>query len=613
MDPPRDDSPGRVRLLSRFYFTGDATLGADLLKRAFPALEEIGELLASPTMRLPWRMESIVSLRPHSAHWAAVAAYNLLAVPRRWCRHDRGCYDLFHDLRDAEGVPFADLAAGAKFIHPQGRYTKLDDALAEPEGGNPEPAHPPMLVVPADAVPLPAPDPPPCGNVWQWDAPTTWCDLPGDALATIADAVDAALADPPRLNEELGAVRYVPARPWEVLVDPANPDPAPDWTDQVRKLRDRFAALRDDGPDRVLAWRVPLRSPERWWPDQSAPPPEAGDGPVELERFPEAHGAAARSASRTLQASGTLRPHVLPRTGLMFRDGAVRSADSPRPPCASVFGFNLDRDAGPGTGGVGEGLEAFLGVASDAGRVLPVVSAEATTRLWSRWGEPVACPDLIGFWLEALFAVAWGSHDPRLPAATFRTVYPGQYQTQRGHGYVTPPLTMRPAGRWRTGPGLVGRTGGEFLLDLADDDPGPYAFPAGPNGEPALRRFGSMASPAAASVGLCDWLLAEEEAKVTPAGDLRRPVLLSYGRMIYGVEGCDPVVVSDTEDAILQCFIERPAIELADLQKESGVSNPSRILEGLREKFPTFKPAIELPGGKSRGGYRATVRYRDEG
>ena len=484
-------APGRVRLLSRFYFTGDPAGAADLFRRAFPVLGEIGDALADPAARLSWRMEVPPGIvHPYAAHWAAVAAHNVLAVPRKWCRHERGTVDLFHDLRDA-AVPLESLPDGTAFILPDGRFVKAGAAACVDTGGvfgvagRTIVAHPPMLVVPADAVPAEEPDPRPCGCWKAWEKPPTWCELPGrDALAAVAEAVDAVLADPPRLPDGYGVNRYTPAEPWPVRVDPSAPRVAADWADRLREVRGAFAALGGGGPRRALLWRLPHRWPDRWWPGQSAVPPEVVGG-----------------------------------TELLFVGGPVRSAESPRPACSTLFGLDLDPDA---PAGVGEPLDAFLDAAGDAGAVLLGLPAEGAARLWSRWGDPVRCERFCGLWLEALFAAAWGNADPRLPGAEFFTVHAGRYPIEEGHGYVPRPVGMIPVPLWRGGPGLAGRTGGEYRLPTNTADPGPYAFPTGPNGDPAVRRFGWMADPAGASATLCDWLLAGEAAGPA-AGDAREP------------------------------------------------------------------------------------------
>jgi hypothetical protein len=63
--------------------------------------------------------------------------------------------------------------------------------------------------------------------------------------------------------------------------------------------------------------------------------------------------------------------------------------------------------------------------------------------------------------------------------------------------------------------------------------------------------------------------------------------------------------VTDPEDAVLQPFLGKPAMDLGTLKHESGDANPPRVLKRLQEKYGgQLAPYIHFPGGKSKGGYR---------
>jgi hypothetical protein len=88
-----------------------------------------------------------------------------------------------------------------------------------------------------------------------------------------------------------------------------------------------------------------------------------------------------------------------------------------------------------------------------------------------------------------------------------------------------------------------------------------------------------------------------------------RPTIVSLGKRSYQAEGGEPQVVNESEDAVLQSFIGRPAMSDSQLIAASGYDHAGRILRRLATKYAgRFALAIRLPGGKSRGGYHVNVR-----
>jgi hypothetical protein len=88
----------------------------------------------------------------------------------------------------------------------------------------------------------------------------------------------------------------------------------------------------------------------------------------------------------------------------------------------------------------------------------------------------------------------------------------------------------------------------------------------------------------------------------------QRPTILAMGDGMYCIPGTDPIVVNASEDYVLQAFIGRPALTESALSKASGVERPRDVIKRLRAKYGgMFAEAIVPPGGKGKGGFRATV------
>lgn len=91
----------------------------------------------------------------------------------------------------------------------------------------------------------------------------------------------------------------------------------------------------------------------------------------------------------------------------------------------------------------------------------------------------------------------------------------------------------------------------------------------------------------------------------------KEPCILYHGNKQYSITGSDPFAVTDVEHFVLEAFINKKtsALSKSDLENASGVSDAVRYLRRLKKKYDgIFAPAIHLPGGKGRGGYRVTIR-----
>jgi hypothetical protein len=93
------------------------------------------------------------------------------------------------------------------------------------------------------------------------------------------------------------------------------------------------------------------------------------------------------------------------------------------------------------------------------------------------------------------------------------------------------------------------------------------------------------------------------EGRREPAADI-----CSLGDKRYRVGAEQPVVLTETEDRVLQTFLEYPAMDKPKLIQESGYGDAPRILSSISKKYSTFRPAIILPKRKGQGGYRVNIR-----
>lgn len=75
--------------------------------------------------------------------------------------------------------------------------------------------------------------------------------------------------------------------------------------------------------------------------------------------------------------------------------------------------------------------------------------------------------------------------------------------------------------------------------------------------------------------------------------------------------GDEIIALDGNQASVLQALVELRAATKDDLVRKSGVEDAPRVLRTIRKKHPQLAPAITLPGGKGRGGYRTTVRVKE--
>jgi hypothetical protein len=88
-------------------------------------------------------------------------------------------------------------------------------------------------------------------------------------------------------------------------------------------------------------------------------------------------------------------------------------------------------------------------------------------------------------------------------------------------------------------------------------------------------------------------------------------VILALGNRQYRIGTTPPLTVSEREDTVLQAFLRPTPLAAMDspmLAQRCGYADGRAILARLREKYNgVLANAIELPGGKSKGGYRVRI------
>jgi hypothetical protein len=86
--------------------------------------------------------------------------------------------------------------------------------------------------------------------------------------------------------------------------------------------------------------------------------------------------------------------------------------------------------------------------------------------------------------------------------------------------------------------------------------------------------------------------------------------ILAHGDRLYSIGNFDPVQLNEMEDAVLQGFVRRPAMDHATLQRVIGYPTEAILatLRRLRTKYEErFAPAIIFAGRRGNGGYRVRV------
>jgi hypothetical protein len=88
----------------------------------------------------------------------------------------------------------------------------------------------------------------------------------------------------------------------------------------------------------------------------------------------------------------------------------------------------------------------------------------------------------------------------------------------------------------------------------------------------------------------------------------QRNVVLSLGARQYRIGKCRPLAVTPTEDAVLQAFLDSPAMNDPTLKAKTKQDEPGKVLRRLRTKYDgIFAPAIDTPGGNGKGGYHVRI------
>lgn len=85
-------------------------------------------------------------------------------------------------------------------------------------------------------------------------------------------------------------------------------------------------------------------------------------------------------------------------------------------------------------------------------------------------------------------------------------------------------------------------------------------------------------------------------------------MLISLGNCLYDDFSKTPVLVDDTEDNVLQSFLDLPAMSESTLIEKSGVQHASKVLKRLAMKYDgRLARFISLPGKKCAGGYSVRI------
>jgi hypothetical protein len=94
-----------------------------------------------------------------------------------------------------------------------------------------------------------------------------------------------------------------------------------------------------------------------------------------------------------------------------------------------------------------------------------------------------------------------------------------------------------------------------------------------------------------------------------PDADPRPTITRIAGGVYQPPGGVFAVRVTASEDWLLQAFLRRPAMSLAELVDQSGVAHAHKVLRALQTKYGgAFASAIRRPGSRGRGGYSVLVQ-----
>ena len=83
---------------------------------------------------------------------------------------------------------------------------------------------------------------------------------------------------------------------------------------------------------------------------------------------------------------------------------------------------------------------------------------------------------------------------------------------------------------------------------------------------------------------------------------------LGDGRLQIGESA--PYRLLEPEMCVIEALVELRAADERLLSEKSGVSDPSRVLRRLVDKFPSLQPFVRLPATKGRGGYSTTIIWK---
>jgi hypothetical protein len=88
----------------------------------------------------------------------------------------------------------------------------------------------------------------------------------------------------------------------------------------------------------------------------------------------------------------------------------------------------------------------------------------------------------------------------------------------------------------------------------------------------------------------------------------QRIFVVSLGARQYRIGKTRPLAVTPTEDAVLQAFLDTPAMNDPTLKAKTKQDDPGKVLRRLQTKYDgIFAPAIDTPGGKVKGGYHVRI------
>jgi hypothetical protein len=91
-----------------------------------------------------------------------------------------------------------------------------------------------------------------------------------------------------------------------------------------------------------------------------------------------------------------------------------------------------------------------------------------------------------------------------------------------------------------------------------------------------------------------------------PKGNSPRTIIY-HGNGTYSI-GDDTLRLTESEDCVLQAFLDYPAMAKDQLIANSGFDKAVDVLRSLRKKHNgVFAEAITMPGARGRGGYRVRI------